>query len=345
MTRDTPITLDEVLSAARAILAEGTPPTIDAVRQALGNRGSRTTIHKYLRDAFWPDIAAHLRKAPTPELDAVPTPIANAFVAVWNQSCEAAQHQANHAVESALTAAMRRENEATEAIARARTEAEDYRQQMEAAEARAKEAWRMRGEAIEAAKQVDAEHATTQQALLKAQRTLQQTDALLQESRKQREELATLLSEQQVAHTAREAHLLSEHANALQQAKAEHTAELQRWMLELDRARTQATETVRPLERKVTELQQQITSLQGRLHEQQAAHMVLRESYDMVKTEMVQMRERVADLTDQRDRSQAEVNRLLPMTSHNYIESLIASRLAAQRTTDAIAPPLEPGAP
>jgi chromosome segregation ATPase len=345
MTRDTPITLDEVLSAARAILAEGTPPTIDAVRQSLGNRGSRTTIHKYLRDAFWPDIAAHLRKAPTPELDAVPTPIANAFVAVWNQSCEAAQHQANHAVESALAAAQRRENTATEAIARARTEADDYRQQMEAAEARAKEAWHARGDAVAAAEQVAAQHATTQQELLKAQRTLQQTDALLQESRQQREDLAALLSEQQAAHTTRETHLLSEHANALQQTKAEHTAELQRWMLELDRARTQATETVRPLERKVAELQQQITTLQGRLHEQQTAHSVLRESYDMVRKEAVQMRERMTEIAEQRDLAQAEIRRLLPMTSYDYIESLVASRLATQRTADASEPASEPDAP
>jgi chromosome segregation ATPase len=40
----------DVKRAREALLAEGRHPSIDAVRTALGNTGSKTTIHKYLRE-------------------------------------------------------------------------------------------------------------------------------------------------------------------------------------------------------------------------------------------------------------------------------------------------------
>ena len=40
----------EVAKARNRLLAEGKNPSIDAVRAALGNTGSRTTIHRYLRE-------------------------------------------------------------------------------------------------------------------------------------------------------------------------------------------------------------------------------------------------------------------------------------------------------
>ena len=40
----------EVAKARDSLLAEGKNPSIDAVRAALGNTGSRTTIHRYLRE-------------------------------------------------------------------------------------------------------------------------------------------------------------------------------------------------------------------------------------------------------------------------------------------------------
>lgn len=38
-----------VLEARRALLARGENPSIDAVRIELGNTGSKTTIHRYLK--------------------------------------------------------------------------------------------------------------------------------------------------------------------------------------------------------------------------------------------------------------------------------------------------------
>jgi hypothetical protein len=40
----------EVAKARDRLVAEGKNPSIDAVRAALGNTGSRTTIHRYLRE-------------------------------------------------------------------------------------------------------------------------------------------------------------------------------------------------------------------------------------------------------------------------------------------------------
>ncbi len=40
----------DVQRARDALLAQGKKPSVDAVRVALGNTGSKTTIHRYLRE-------------------------------------------------------------------------------------------------------------------------------------------------------------------------------------------------------------------------------------------------------------------------------------------------------
>jgi len=40
----------DVQKARDALLAQGKKPSVDAVRVALGNTGSKTTIHRYLRE-------------------------------------------------------------------------------------------------------------------------------------------------------------------------------------------------------------------------------------------------------------------------------------------------------
>lgn len=53
----------EVKKARDALIAEGKHPSVDAVRIALGNTGSKTTIHKYLKELEEEDGGAHGRKA------------------------------------------------------------------------------------------------------------------------------------------------------------------------------------------------------------------------------------------------------------------------------------------
>ena len=53
----------EVKRARDALLAKGTNPSVDAVRVELGNTGSKTTIHKYLKELEEEDGGAGGRKA------------------------------------------------------------------------------------------------------------------------------------------------------------------------------------------------------------------------------------------------------------------------------------------
>jgi len=47
----------EIEKARNALLAEGKRPSVDAVRVALGNTGSKTTIHRYLKELEAEDAA------------------------------------------------------------------------------------------------------------------------------------------------------------------------------------------------------------------------------------------------------------------------------------------------
>lgn len=53
----------EVKKARDALIAQGKHPSVDAVRVALGNTGSKTTIHKYLKELEEQDGGADGRKA------------------------------------------------------------------------------------------------------------------------------------------------------------------------------------------------------------------------------------------------------------------------------------------
>jgi len=55
--------LSDVRKARDALLAQGRHPSVDAVRVALGNTGSKTTIHKYLKELDAEDGGAGGRKA------------------------------------------------------------------------------------------------------------------------------------------------------------------------------------------------------------------------------------------------------------------------------------------
>lgn len=47
----------DVEKARRALLAQGKHPSIDLVRAALGNTGSRSTIHRFLKEIEAEDAA------------------------------------------------------------------------------------------------------------------------------------------------------------------------------------------------------------------------------------------------------------------------------------------------
>jgi chromosome segregation ATPase len=53
----------EIKKARDSLIAQGINPSVDAVRIALGNTGSKTTIHKYLKELREEDGGADVRKA------------------------------------------------------------------------------------------------------------------------------------------------------------------------------------------------------------------------------------------------------------------------------------------
>lgn len=54
----------DIKKARDALLAQGRYPSVDAVRVALGNTGSKTTIHKYLKELETEEGSGDGRKAP-----------------------------------------------------------------------------------------------------------------------------------------------------------------------------------------------------------------------------------------------------------------------------------------
>jgi chromosome segregation ATPase len=109
----------DVKRARDALLAEGRRPSIDAVRTALGNTGSKTMIHRYLRE-----IEA--------EEGGQKAPISDALLALITQLSDQLQSEAATAVD-AIRAEMV-EQQAAHERARAGLEAQliDVRDQLEA---------------------------------------------------------------------------------------------------------------------------------------------------------------------------------------------------------------------
>lgn len=109
----------DVKRARDALIAEGRRPSIDAIRAALGNTGSKTTIHKYLR------------KIETEE-GGQKAPISDALLALVTQLADQLQGDAATAVD-AMRAEMA-EQQAAHKRAQAGLEAQvaDTRQQLEA---------------------------------------------------------------------------------------------------------------------------------------------------------------------------------------------------------------------
>lgn len=113
----------EVFAAADAVLARGERPTVERVRLELG-RGSPARVGALL-DQWWDGLAQRLRGET--RLPGLPTEVAQAFVAVWQQAILLAEGVAEQALaerrtvletEGLRVAAV--ENESRQAVAQAR---------------------------------------------------------------------------------------------------------------------------------------------------------------------------------------------------------------------------------
>lgn len=82
MGRPSAVDEKDVARAAVRLIGQGAKPTVDAVREAVGGRGSRTTIHKHLK-AFLDDFS---RRGLTVLPSSIPEPLLPIIEDFWSQA-------------------------------------------------------------------------------------------------------------------------------------------------------------------------------------------------------------------------------------------------------------------
>ncbi|HEY0847454.1 MAG TPA: DNA-binding protein [Noviherbaspirillum sp.] len=115
----------DVKKARDALIAQGKHPSVDAVRIALGNTGSKTTIHKYLKELEEEDGGAGGHRAS----------ISEALQDLVVRLAAQLQDEANARIDAARADHAEKERQYATAIAAARAETEQWRAQWQAADA------------------------------------------------------------------------------------------------------------------------------------------------------------------------------------------------------------------
>jgi FtsZ-binding cell division protein ZapB len=290
----TGITQEEVFQAAEAIRGEAETPSIDRVRQRLGNTGSPNTIHKYLK--IWKASLPPVRQE-VQELDA---DLAAAVAANIEKKSAAARSVAEkEAIEAnrqldlladsnelleVEVEAVREKNEALEAAqTAAAAEANVLKGQVEKLEAQcgadqsAAESARL--ETAEARYTVTAQGHT----LTKLEGDLKDALGKLDAERKSAAEALKLESDK-AATAVREAAV----------AAAQVTAETRR----ADQAEKRETETVAGLQGQIVELKKEITGVR---EEVKAAQTAMASDADEWRKTVILWREHSAELQSERD--------------------------------------------
>lgn len=109
----------EVKKARDALIAQGKHPSVDAVRIELGNTGSKTTIHKYLKELEEEDGGANSRK----------TSISEALQDLVERLAAGLQDEANAQVDALRAEHAGKEQQHAAALSAAREEIERLRNQ------------------------------------------------------------------------------------------------------------------------------------------------------------------------------------------------------------------------
>jgi chromosome segregation ATPase len=115
----------DVQKARNALLAQGKHPSVDAVRVALGNTGSKTTIHKYLKELDAEDAAAGGRKGA----------ISDALQDLVERLAARLHEEAEARIDVLRAEYAERERQQAVALSEAGAEAEKWRTQCQHAEA------------------------------------------------------------------------------------------------------------------------------------------------------------------------------------------------------------------
>lgn len=318
----------DVQRARDALVAQGKHPSVDAVRVALGNTGSKTTIHRYLK-----------------ELEEEDGQGVGAKVAV----SEALQDLVGR-----LAARLHEEAEAAIAAAQERFQAQ-LQERETALEASRQEAVALSTQLqrTETALQAETEaHAQARETLAEANTTVRQLEERVaglttrvaeheaharsleekhQHAREALEHYRTSVREQREQEQRRHEQQVQELQVALRQANETLTAKNHE-LLQLNRDNSQWLERHRRLEREVTEVRRGIEAQQKELDALRLTaveHQALQarwaqdtQTLDAVRAELAEAR---ADLTKERERrEQAEADALRAGVRRDTLEQLLA---------------------
>lgn len=114
----------EVKRARDALFAKGTNPSVDAVRIELGNTGSKTTIHKYLKELEEEDGGIGSRKVS----------ISETLQGIVERLAAQLQDEANQRIHEIEASSTGKDRQHAEALAAVRKEVEGLRAQLQRAE-------------------------------------------------------------------------------------------------------------------------------------------------------------------------------------------------------------------
>jgi DNA repair exonuclease SbcCD ATPase subunit len=325
-----------VVQAARlALLARGEHPSIDAVRIGMGNTGSKTTIHRYLREL---DVTAGER--PLPQID---DELANLVAHLSQRLREQAQ-----------------------------AELDESQARLDAREALMREALHSTEQQL---RELNARHESQTDALAHQTSTLQSTQETLQTEQKENARLTQALNDAQVRASDRDAHIrsledkhlhardaLEHYRNASkdqrEQDQRRHEHQVQQVQMELRQAQQQAsirqdqlTQLNRDNERLLAEARLTARELKAqtqRLETQTSKASALDDQFKHALTECALLQERLqqaqGESTELKQRvtdreQQSRVLELILVKTEFALENLRAETAKAEET-----PPAKPRA-
>lgn len=279
---------NDVFAAADAVLARGERPTVERVRLELG-RGSPARVGGLL-DQWWEQLAGRLRGET--RLPSLPTEVAQAFVAIWQQATLMAQGVAEQALDTQRQV-LAEEREALGALeARTRLEVVQAQQQTT--------------EAVTTRQRVETRLADLEQLLVQRQAQIDDLRAQRDELQTQRDESHAHLAEvRQQLHNSREQ---SEQARMEQQRYTRDVED--RAYREIDRLREEhkvVAGQLKDLNQRQHGLQQSLLAGQIELTEAREQRAMAHTQLQALQGEQEQRQHSLADLTHRIDALQQQL--------------------------------------
>lgn len=323
---------NDVFAAADAVLARGERPTVERVRLELG-RGSPARVGALL-DQWWEQLAGRLRGET--RLPGLPTEVAQAFVAVWQQATTLAQGVVEQSLAGQRQVLVEEREQLAALEARAHLEVAQARQQTAGAKAACQ---------VSEARLADLEC------------LLRQRQEQIDDLREQREELIGQRDEAQAqqAEARQQLQVLREQAEQARDAQQRYSRDVEdRAYREIDRAREESKTLAAQLKEangRLQTLQQSLLSGQAELTEAREQRVAALSQTQSLQDQLEQHRLAGVDASEQRHTLQ---QRLLQVEAElvNARERAAAAQARAEMLADQLTaanidtlaePPRRPG--